>query len=107
MWIREIQSMMDKELRELLEEIDDMFSEIIPLLHRAGEALRELAEREKGVELEYSIGWAEGGINCLCLHKGGKSFKSWDEGKEWEKNSVNPLFEGLNYLYFDAPFGLG
>jgi len=98
--------MEDSELKELLIEIDDKFEELIPLLHKAGKALVDKAQKEKGVELRYSIGWEETGINFLCLAEGKKNFKSFDEGVDWLCSSVQPLFDELRYLHFDAPFAL-
>jgi len=98
--------MTDTELRELLEQIDSKFDEIIPLLCKAGEALVDKARREKEVELVYNIGWEEGGINCLCLDVGKKGFGNDDEAFEWESEEIWPLFGGLKYLYFSAPRGL-
>jgi len=93
--------MSDEEIRELLKEIDLKFQEITPLLQKAGEALVEKAKIEKGVELRYFIG-----RSYLALLRGEKNFDTWDEGEEWLGNSVEPLFEGLKWLYVDAPFGL-
>ena len=99
--------MNDAALKELLEEIDRSFVGLIPKLEKAGQALVQKAKDEKNVDLSYSIGWEEGGIDCLCLQKGDKNFPTWDEGWHWRRSSVEPLFEGLEILYFDAPFGLG
>ena len=103
--------MNNKELKDLLKQIDSKFEQIMPLLDMAGRALVEKAENEKGVKLKYSIGWEEGGIECLCLHarrnEEAKGFNNFNEGFEWERESIEPLFEGLKILCFDTPFGLG
>lgn len=98
--------MKDKDLKILLQQIDNQFKALLPLLEKAGEALVEKAKREHGVELNYSLGWEEGGIECLCLQRGKKNFDTWEQGCQFEEKSVEPLFEGLEILWFDAPFGL-
>lgn len=98
--------MNDSELRDLLEELDNSLTAIIPQLELAGEALVEKAEREQGVKLIYSIGWEDAGIECLCLRRGEKTFPSSEDACKWERESIEPLFAGLRMLYFDAPYGL-
>ena len=101
--------MEDQDLRELLKEIDQKFQAIMPLLERVGKALAEKVRRETGVEVCYSIGWEEAGINTLCLllEEGRKGFKNYKEASDWLDKNIYPLFDGCKVLNFDVPFSLG
>jgi len=98
--------MVDEELRMLARNIDESFAKIMPMLERLGSGFVEKAKQEKGVELTYAIGWEESGINTICLRRGRKNFSNQIEAYEWQRCFVDPIFKGLRYLDFDAPFGL-
>jgi len=98
----------DDSLKELLQNIDERFKEIYPLLELAGAQLVEKVELQTGHKFEFTIGHIEAGINCLCLQRimdancRADGFKNFKEENQYEEECIRPLFEDCQILCFST-----
>lgn len=92
----------DEELRSKIQSADEAFKSLIPLLKEIGEGLVAKVKRETGYETDYSLGWAEAGIETICLNKKSDDscFQYHDEAFAYQKNNLMPLFEGKKIVGF-------